>query len=62
MDVMHLLFLGAACAGAALAYGYRGQRDIEREQVSFLRKQLQGAPDPAPTNARALATIPSGRP
>ncbi|GIK48002.1 MAG: hypothetical protein BroJett013_06990 [Alphaproteobacteria bacterium] len=35
-------FLCALITGAAgaLAYGYRGQRDQEREQVEYLRAQL----------------------
>lgn len=36
----------AAVAGAtaALAYGYRGQRDQEREQVRYLRAELAARP------------------
>lgn len=39
-------FLCALITGAAgaLAYGYRGQRDQEREQVEYLRKQLEQRP------------------
>jgi type II secretory pathway pseudopilin PulG len=32
-----------AGAAGALAYGYRGQRDQEREQVNYLRDQLARA-------------------
>lgn len=32
-----------AGAAGALAYGYRGQRDQEREQVVYLRQQLREA-------------------
>lgn len=43
--------LTAIAGGAiALAYGYRGQRDQEREQVVYLRAQLAGTPQ----NVRAL--------
>jgi hypothetical protein len=36
--------LAALAGGAiALAYGYRGQRDQEREQVVYLRGQLREA-------------------
>ena len=38
-------FAGAA---GALAYGYRGQRDQEREQVVYLRKELAAARAPTP--------------
>ena len=49
----------AACfagAAGALAYGYRGQRDMEREQVIYLRKQLEARTNPPPRNddTRAL--------
>jgi hypothetical protein len=35
--ILAAVFAGAA---GALAYGYRGQRDQEREQVNYLRGQL----------------------
>lgn len=44
----------AACAAGAfgaLAYGYRGQRDQEREQVMYLRKQLETRTNPPPVPA-----------
>jgi hypothetical protein len=49
-----VISVAAACGFAGLAYGYRGQRDIEREQVVFLRKQL-GTGEP-PAGTRALTT------
>lgn len=43
--------LTAIAGGAiALAYGYRGQRDQEREQVVYLRAQLA----PKPGNVAAI--------
>lgn len=47
MDVWHLVFLGFAAACGGLAWGYRGQRDIQREQVTFLRAQGGYTPPPA---------------
>lgn len=58
MDWMHLLFLAAATGAGGLAYGYRGQRESEREQVAYLRKQISGAAEPPPAGARALTTLP----
>lgn len=57
MDWMHLLFFGAACAGVGFAYGYRGQRDIHRDQVSYLRRQLGGdyRADPPPKEPKTSA-------
>jgi len=56
-------FAGAA---GALAYGYRGQRDQEREQVVYLRKQLEARTNPPPPDARGTQRIPAlvdgGRP
>ncbi len=46
-----LLALGGA---VGVAYGYRGQRDIERDQVTYLRKQLAGVGEPPPAGSRAL--------
>ena len=52
-----------AGAATALAYGYRGQRDLEREQVTYLRKQLASEPPPKPgaahpSSSRALTSVP----
>lgn len=49
MDIWHLVFLGFAAACGGLAWGYRGQRDIQREQVTFLRVQGGYTPPPAST-------------
>lgn len=66
--------LVAAGAAGALAYGYRGQRDQEREQVVYLRTQLRearGLPapkspqreeqEPASSKSTALATFGGSR-
>ena len=52
-----LLALGGA---VGVAYGYRGQRDIERDQVSYLRKQLSVG-DPPPAGTRALTAVSGQR-
>lgn len=48
--MMETAFVFAIVAGGAtaLAYGYRGQRDQEREQVIYLRKQLEARNNPPP--------------
>lgn len=56
--MMETAFVFAIVAGGAtaLAYGYRGQRDQEREQVVWLRKELaslRGAPPPRGDEAAA---------
>lgn len=51
MDWMHLLFAAAATGFGGLAWGYRTQAANEREQVTYLRKQLQ---TPAPIDAPRL--------
>lgn len=66
---MEISALVAACfagAAGALAYGYRGQRDMEREQVVYLRKQLEATRTPPSTPSTAVAhpgprAIESGR-
>lgn len=50
METAALLTALAAGAFGALAYGYRGQRDQEREQVVYLRKQLEARTNPPPSN------------
>jgi hypothetical protein len=52
MDIWHLVFLAVAAGATGLAWGYRGQRDIEREQVTFLRTQGGYTPPPAQTAER----------
>ena len=49
-------FLCALITGAAgaLAYGYRGQRDQEREQVEYLRRELAEAKGGFRTNLPAV--------
>lgn len=56
METAALLTALAAGAFGALAYGYRGQRDQEREQVVWLRKELatlRGSPSPRSDEASA---------
>lgn len=48
METAALITALAAGAFGALAYGYRGQRDQEREQVVYLRKELASARAPTP--------------
>lgn len=48
METAALITALAAGAFGALAYGYRGQRDQEREQVVYLRKELAAARAPTP--------------
>lgn len=53
-----LLALGGA---VGVAYGYRGQRDIERDQVVYLRKQIgQGRDEPPPAGSAVVRQIPNG--
>lgn len=52
METAALLTALAAGAFGALAYGYRGQRDQEREQVIYLRKQLEVRNPPPSNDAR----------
>lgn len=40
LTIVAIASAGAASGAACLAYGYRGQRDQEREQVTYLRKEL----------------------
>lgn len=49
MEISALITALAAGAFGALAYGYRGQRDQEREQVVYLRKELAAARAPGPS-------------
>lgn len=61
--MMEFSALIAAClAGAcgALAYGYRGQRDMEREQVVYLRKELAAARAPTPPTGSTAVAVPHG--
>ena len=48
METAALITALAAGAFGALAYGYRGQRDQEREQVVYLRKELAAARSSSP--------------
>lgn len=41
MGIETALALAAAFGAGGLAWGYRGQRDQEREQVVYLRDQLR---------------------
>ena len=50
MEISALIAACVAGAASALAYGYRGQRDQEREQVVYLRKQLEARTNPPPPN------------
>jgi len=56
MDWMHLLFAACATGFGGLAWGYRTQAAAEREQITYLRKQLGDPPAPTPTS-RALASV-----
>lgn len=70
METAALLTALAAGAFGALAYGYRGQRDQEREQVMYLRKQLEARTNPPPPNeqrgtqqrSNVPALVDGGRP
>lgn len=62
METAALITALAAGAFGALAYGYRGQRDQEREQVVYLRKELAAArssspPEQPSSSSRALAQV-----
>lgn len=61
METAALITALAAGAFGALAYGYRGQRDQEREQVVYLRKQLEARTNPPPTNEQrgARSNVPA---
>ena len=48
METAALITALAAGFFGALAYGYRGQRDQEREQVVWLRKELADVRKPPP--------------
>lgn len=57
MEIAALITALAAGAFGALAYGYRGQRDQEREQVQWLRKELASMRGSTPpTNDREQAS------
>lgn len=60
METTALITALAAGAFGALAYGYRGQRDQEREQVVYLRKELATARAPTPTTPQSTAVVPRG--
>ncbi|MGE0533173.1 MAG: hypothetical protein AB7P35_17830 [Hyphomonadaceae bacterium] len=66
IDITAMIFALAAGAAGALAYGYRGQREQEREQVTYLRKRLERfepQPEPsAPQRSTAVTTVHGGRP
>lgn len=57
----YALAIALICSGAAgaLAYGYRGQRDQEREQVTYLRKQVDALN--GSSGSRALTVQQGGR-
>lgn len=60
MELMGLVVLAIATGAAgALAYGYRGQRDQEREQVIYLRRQVDALSGSA--SSRALTVQQGGR-
>jgi hypothetical protein len=58
MDIWHLVFLAVAAGATGLAWGYRGQRDIEREQVTFLRAQGGYKEPPAQERPQPKALAP----
>jgi hypothetical protein len=55
METAALITALAAGAFGALAYGYRGQRDQEREQVVWLRKELADVRKPPPPTPQGEA-------
>lgn len=57
IETTALLLACLAGAAGALAYGYRGQRDLEREQVTYLRKQLEGFTAGPVTPARQIQQV-----
>lgn len=64
MGVEIVIACSFAMLASGLAWGYRGQRDLEREQVTYLRKQLASEPPPKPgaaahpSSSRALTSVP----
>lgn len=63
MGVETVVACSLAMLASGLAWGYRGQRDLEREQVTYLRKQLASEPPTkpgaaAPHPSRALTSVP----
>jgi hypothetical protein len=61
MDIWHLVFLAVAAGATGLAWGYRGQRDIEREQVTFLRAQGGYKEPPAQSTSKDVAPFRGAR-
>jgi hypothetical protein len=61
MDIWHLVFLAVAAGATGLAWGYRGQRDIEREQVTFLRAQGGYKEPPAQERPQSKAVAFAGQ-
>lgn len=60
MTLIALIILAVITGAAgALAYGYRGQRDQEREQVTYLRKQVDALN--GSSGSRALTVQQGGR-
>lgn len=55
METAALITALAAGFFGALAYGYRGQRDQEREQVVWLRKELADVRKPPPPTPQGEA-------
>lgn len=55
MEIATVIAVACAFGAGGLAWGYRGQRDQEREQVVYLRAQLRESRSPTPdTNVKAL--------
>lgn len=66
MEVASLMVAGLAILAAGIAggiaYGYRGQVNVQRDQVEYLRGQIARLMNEPPPTSRALATVPgSGR-
>ncbi len=55
MEVGFAITLFVSGAASALAYGYRCQRDQEREQVVWLRKELADVRKPPPPTPQGEA-------
>lgn len=53
MEIATVIAVACAFGAGGLAWGYRGQRDQEREQVVYLRTQLREVRG-VPENVKAL--------
>ncbi len=60
MEVGFAITLFVSGAASALAYGYRCQRDQEREQIGYLRQQLATARGEGPREVRNVPAVVDG--